>query len=126
MVTRRYNSSDLTKIVDIYNNTIKLKDSYAKFPIGYIYNLCNDCKLRTELRIIAITRSDGITLRIFQDIPIVSEKLFNYFNNVIVSNQYIYTNYIGDIENAINNEGILIEKREVLYSKGVIPLEILN
>lgn len=126
MVTRRYNSSDLTKIVDIYNNTIKLKDSYAKFPIGYIYNLCNDSKLRTELRIIAITRSDGITLRIFQDIPIVSEKLFNYFNNVIVSNQYIYTNYIGDIENAINNEGILIEKREVLYSKGVIPLEILN
>lgn len=126
MVTRRYNSSDLTKIIDIYNNTIKLKDSYAKFPIGYIYNLCNDSKLRTELRIIAITRSNGITLRIFQDIPIVSEKLFNYFNDVIVSNQFIYTNYIGDIENAINNEGILIEKREVLYSKGVIPLEILN
>lgn len=126
MTNYKYTPNDITKILDIYSNTIKLKDGYSKFPIGYIYSLSNDLKIKAELRIIAIVRSEGIVLKLFQSVNIISEKLYTYFNNVNVKNQNVYSAYISDIEEAINNEGILIEKREILYSKGVIPLEILN
>ena len=126
MTNYKYTPNDITKILDIYSNTIKLKDGYSKFPIGYIYSLSNGLKIKAELRILAIVRSEGIVLKLFQSVNIVSEKLYTYFNNVTVKNQNVYSAYISDIEEAINNEGILIEKREILYSKGVIPLEILN
>lgn len=126
MTDDKDNRNPLYVIMNIYSDTLKLKQRLAFYTAGYNYVLKHPNKTEFEMGIVPIVRNTAVLAYVNAPVYMLPSMFLQMYHNVTLPDIIIFNAYIANLESTLNREGYLILKRTDIPSKGVLSLEILN